>query len=124
MKLPIIAMFMLLPFFGFANTPVGKGEATDKQSKETVDNPCLTGTIASMSTYDPLEGVTLTITSHDGEVKTVAKTNEKGAFSVANLPAGIYRVKFEKKGYESGTYQSLTVHEGSCTNYGFTLIEK
>jgi hypothetical protein len=124
MKLSIVAMFLLLPFLTYANTPEGEEQAKTKETKEAVDNPCLTGTISSMSNYNPLDAVTLTITSHDGDVKKTAKTNEKGFFSVSNLPAGVYRVKFEKKGYESGTYQSLTVHSGSCTNYGFTLMEK
>ena len=76
-----------------------------------------------MRNYQPLNDVTITITSRENDLKKTVKTNEEGRFTVTDLPAGIYKVRFEKKGYEAGNYQSLTVQEGGRNSFGFLLFE-
>ncbi|HRO41767.1 MAG TPA: carboxypeptidase-like regulatory domain-containing protein [Flavipsychrobacter sp.] len=119
MKNLLIMLMLALPIATLAANE-------DKQkntSQEATAVTTLEGTIGDVSNYAPLSNVTLTLTSHDADVKKVVKTNEEGKFVVKSLPAGIYKVKFEKKGYETGNYQSLTIREGTRNSFGFLLFE-
>lgn len=119
----LLSIFLLIPVLSFA--AVDNMEKKTKEEKHTIAaSTILQGTVGDVRNYEPLKDVMLTITSADASIKKVVKTDDKGKFVVNDIPAGIYKVKFEKKGYETGTYQSLTVKEDGSNNFGFTLFEK
>jgi hypothetical protein len=115
-------LLIALPLFTFAAKE--EKQKADKQETAAETLTTFQGTIGDMSNYAPLSDVTLTVSAHDSDFKKTVKTDEEGKFVVENLPAGLYKVRFEKKGYEPGTYQSLVVREGSSQNFGFLLFEK
>ena len=122
MKKLLTTLLLALPLFTLA-----ANDEKEKANKETpVENNLTTfkGTIGDVSNYQPLSDVTLTLSARNAEYKKVVKTDAQGKFLIEGLPAGIYKVKFEKKGYEPGTYQSLVVREGSDQNFGFLLFEE
>jgi len=119
MKRLLITMMLALPLGTFAATENKQKNA----EKEAVATTTFQGTIGDVSNYKPVDDVTLTVISSDNTVKKVVKTDNQGKFIVENIPAGIYKVKFEKDGYEPGKYQSLTLREGQANNFGFVLFK-
>ena len=57
------------------------------------------GAVTSALGGAPLTGVTVTLQS-GGKTHASVTTDAQGAFRVADIPAGAYRVRFEKKGFE------------------------
>jgi len=121
MKRLLIVLLLALPIATFAAAERNETTTVKENAEEKLTT--LEGTIGNVNNYQPLSDVTLTLTSHDNDTKKVVRTNEQGKFLLKDLPAGIYKVKFEKKGFETGNYQSLTVREGSANSFGFLLFE-
>lgn len=122
MKRLIVVLLLSLPIYTFATSDKKQQAKETENSTEVLTT--FKGTIGDMANYQPLSDVTLTISAHDADFKKVVKTDAEGKFQIENLPSGLYKVKFEKKGYEPGTYQSLVIQEGSTHNFGFLLYEK
>lgn len=99
-------------------------EKTPEKETTTAVTTTLQGTVDDVTNYQPLSDVTLTLVSKNSDLKKIVKTDKSGKFFVENIPAGIYTVKFEKNGYETGRYPSLTVREGASNNFGFTLFQE
>jgi hypothetical protein len=60
----------------------------------------LTGTVNNASRDEPLEGVTVTVTSPALQGKKSVKTDGSGTYRVPNLPIGTYRVRFALDGFK------------------------
>lgn len=114
----LLAVLAFLPFAAFASTTT-----PEKTNKTEAPATTLHGSIADASNYKPLGKVQLTLTSTNADVKKTLQTDEQGKFAVDNLPAGTYKISFEKNGYEPGGYPSLTVKEGTDNSFGFVLFE-
>ena len=114
----LLVVLAFLPFAAFATTP----EKTEKAEKATTSITTLHGSISDASDYKPLESVQLTLTCASNNVTKTCKTDGQGKFAVENLPAGTYKVTFEKSGYEKGGYPTLNVKEGTDNSFGFVLF--
>jgi len=115
MKRLLIAALLALPFYASAGE-----EKNVKTENETV----FQGTIADVNNnYKPLSDVELTVIAANADLTKKVKTDKEGKFIVKDLPAGSYKVRFEKQGYEPGSYSNLTVKEGTSNNFGFVLFE-
>jgi len=58
----------------------------------------IAGTVSGVD-GSPLSGATITITSQDTREKRVVRSNERGAYEVADLRPGVYRVSAEAEGF-------------------------
>src|SRR5215831_9855490 len=56
-----------------------------------------------------LPGATVTATSQERGQTYVAVTNDTGLYRIAQLPAGSYALKVEKKGFAAATYPSFVL---------------
>ena len=117
-------------FAALLSLPVFSQAATDEKEKaaaaETTSSipTVLQGTIGDVTNYQPLSEVRLVITASTSGISRTLTTDKNGKFRVEGLPAGTYQVRMEKDGYESSSYKSLTVREGSSNNFGFYLFQE
>jgi hypothetical protein len=129
MKKLLIALMLALPLSTFAATE-NQEKNNDNPKTATVESATapstvLQGIIQDVTNFKPLSDVKLVITSKTSDdVKQVATTGKDGTFSVSGLPAGVYKVSFQKDGYEPASYSSLTVKDGANNNFGFTLFQQ
>ena len=123
MKRILTTLLLALPLYGIAYIPL-RGEEQKDSKESPISETVFKGTIGNMKDYTPLSNVNLTLTSFDGDLKKTVKTDNLGKFYVADIPAGIYKVRFEKDGFESGIYQSLNIPEGSSKSFGFLMFEE
>jgi hypothetical protein len=129
MKKLLIALMLALPLSTFAATEnLEKNNDNPKTTSvepTTAQSTVVQGIIQDVSNFQPLSNVKLVITSKTSDdLRKVATTGKDGTFSVSDLPAGVYKVSFQKDGYEPGSYSSLTVKEGANNNFGFTLFQQ
>lgn len=130
MKRILLAVLLALPLAGFSegNTNDNKsGEKFNETSKDSLEREPVTvfqGTIGDVRNYEPLSDVEITVTRKDKKITKRVKTDEEGKFAITGLPDGIYKVRFEKKGYEPGNYESLSVSGNYNKNFGFLLFKE
>ena len=121
MKRLLSILLLALPLFTYAANE--DKEKNNNNESLTSAVATLQGTIGDVSNYQPLDGVKLTLTAANSDFKKTVETDQKGRFLIENLPEGVYKVKFEKPGYEPGGYPNLVVNAGSSNNFGFLLFE-
>jgi protocatechuate 3,4-dioxygenase beta subunit len=68
----------------------------------------LSGTVVDAGTRQPLEGVTVTVTTGSG-TSSAADTNPRGQYTITGLPAGRYQPQLERAGYSPGADASRTI---------------
>lgn len=120
MKRLLTALMLAFPLFTYAANDNKEKSNTKEAATDVITS--FQGTIDDVTNYKPVGDVTLTLTSADNKLQKVIKTDEQGKFIVEHIPAGAYKVKFEKDGYESGKYQNLVIAEGRSNNFGFVLF--
>lgn len=117
-----MAVLVAMPLYALALLPE-KQEGQQEVTEEANEITTLKGTIGNVENYQPLGDVRITVTAREGNLKKTVTTDRMGKFDAGELPAGIYTVKFEKRGFEPGTYQSLVVHKGRPNTFGFLMFE-
>jgi hypothetical protein len=122
MKQLLIMLFAAVPFLAFCAVPTDP-PAEDDTLAVTATPTIFKGTIGSIKDYSPLSDVRLTLTPFEGGAATTVQTDSLGKFVLASIPGGIYKVRFEKEGYEAGVYQSLYIQPGTTKNFGFLMFE-
>jgi hypothetical protein len=96
---PLLAALLLIPAGGQSKTQTGalKGRVKERNGKA-------------------LEGVVVRATSAENEEdKRETKSDAKGDFEFAELPAGRYSLSFEKQGYKTFITRKLEVAAGETT---------
>jgi|GEM_PF-1451767 len=123
MKNLLIALLLALPF-----TSTAEKNKTEKATEATsittaVPSTAVEGTIADISNYTPLSGVKVNITCEELKIAKTVQTDKEGHFSVEGIPAGNYKVQFERDGYEPLTRKSLIVQNDKKNSFGFFMFE-
>ena len=62
------------------------------------------------------------IASQDGSEVTSSSSNEKGEFTFDKLKPGIYKLVFEARGYQSGTFYNVEVKKKKVNDLGDRLL--
>jgi Carboxypeptidase regulatory-like domain len=96
---PLLAALLLAPADAHSQTQTGalKGKVKERNGKA-------------------LEGVIVRATSADNkEDKRETKSNNKGDFEFAEIPAGQYSLSFEKQGYKTFNTRKLEIAAGETT---------
>jgi hypothetical protein len=83
-------------------------------------NATLGGTVADTSSAR-IPGVTVTAVNTQTGIVTVVVTNETGAYQFAALQTGIYKVSAELPGFQTQTYNEVTLGVGQQVRLNFTL---
>src|ERR1035438_6027244 len=85
-----------------------------------VDRTSLTGTIED-SSGRPVPGVSISITHLSTGLSRASVSDSKGAYTIANLPAGLYRMIVRKSGFQELTYTSIEQAVGTTRTLNPTL---
>jgi hypothetical protein len=106
MRKPFAAALLLLIFLssGFAQTT----------------NANLGGTVSDPSRA-LIPGVTVTATNTQTGIVTTVVTNETGAYNFASLQTGIYKATAELPGFQTQTYNNVTLGVGQQVRLNFIL---
>src|SRR5215475_14439404 len=83
-------------------------------------NATLGGTVAD-STGALIPGVTVTATNTQTGIMSSMLTNETGAYQFASLQTGVYKVTSELPGFQTQTYNTITLGVGQQVRLNFTL---
>ena len=119
----LIALLLALPF-----TSTAEKNKTEKSTEATsvataIPSTAVEGVIADVSNYTPLSGVKVNITCEELKIAKTVQTDKEGHFSVEGIPAGNYKVQFERDGYEPLTRKSLIVQNDKKNSFGFFMFE-
>ncbi len=117
-----MAVLVAMPLYALALLPE-KQEGQKEVKEEATPMTSLKGTIGNMENYQPLSDVRITLTAREGNLNKTVTTDSLGHFDAGEVPPGIYKVRFEKRGFEPGTYQSLVVSAGRTNTFGFLMFE-
>lgn len=84
----------------------------------------VSGTVTDSLTGQTLEAATIALLTRRGNNTPIAGnlSDEKGRFTIENVPAGTYRVRIEYIGFHSKFLDSITVTEGKELNLGTIKI--
>src|SRR5437867_10249435 len=83
-------------------------------------NETLGGTVAH-STRALIPGVTVTATNTQTGIVNTTLTNETGAYQFASLQTGIYKVTAELSGFQTHTYNDVTLGVAQQVRLNFLL---
>jgi hypothetical protein len=83
-------------------------------------NATLGGTVSD-STGALIPGVTVTATNTQTGIVASVVTNETGAYQFASLQTGVYKVTSELPGFQTQTYNNVTLGVGQQVRLNFTL---
>src|SRR5438046_7205285 len=83
-------------------------------------NATLGGTVSDPSRA-LIPGVTVTATNTQTGIVTTVVTNETGAYQFASLQTGIYKVTAELAGFQTQTYNAVTLGVAQQVRLNFTL---
>src|SRR5262245_13594063 len=83
-------------------------------------NATLGGTAAD-STGALIPGVTVTATNTQTGIMSSMLTNETGAYQFASLQTGVYKVTSELPGFQTQTYNNVTLGVGQQVRLNFTM---
>jgi hypothetical protein len=83
-------------------------------------NATLGGTVSDASRA-LIPGVTVTATNTQTGIVTTVITNETGAYQFASLQTGLYKVSAELPGFQTQTYNDVTLGVGQQVRLNFTL---
>src|SRR5438093_5301800 len=83
-------------------------------------NATLGGTVSD-ATRALIPGVTITATNTQTGIVTTVVTNETGAYQFASLQTGIYKVAAELLGFQTQTYNAVTLGVSQQVRLNFTL---
>jgi hypothetical protein len=83
-------------------------------------NATLGGTVSDASRA-LIPGVTVTATNTQTGIVTTNITNETGAYQFASLQTGLYKVTAELPGFQTQTYNDVTLGVGQQVRLNFTL---
>src|SRR5437764_9619631 len=83
-------------------------------------NATLGGTVSD-STRALIPGVSVTATNTQTGIVTTSVTNETGAYQFASLQTGIYKVTAELPGFQTQTYNQVSLGISQQVRLNFTL---
>src|SRR5438094_9931651 len=83
-------------------------------------NATLGGTVSDASRA-LIPGVTITATNTQTGIVNTVLTNETGAYQFASLQTGLYKVSAELPGFQTQTYNDVTLGVGQQVRLNFTL---
>src|SRR5262249_21295552 len=83
-------------------------------------NATLGGTVSDASRA-LIPGVTVTATNTQTGIVSNVVTNETGAYNFASLQTGLYKVTAELPGFQTQTYNDVTLGVGQQVRLNFTL---
>src|SRR5262249_13231879 len=83
-------------------------------------NATLGGTVSD-STGALIPGVTVTATNTQTGIVANVVTNETGAYQFSSLQTGVYKVTSELPGFQTQTYNTVTLGVGQQVRLNFTL---
>jgi hypothetical protein len=84
------------------------------QAQKKQESFKLKGAVADLNTGKPLSGVTVLVTSRqDNKELTGTTTNEKGFYTINNIPESPVRAKFSMVGYQTQIVDSISLEENS-----------
>src|SRR5262245_42267022 len=104
----LFAAALLLSFVFFAN------------AFSQTTNATLGGTVSD-SSRALIPGVNVTATNTQTGIVSSGVTNETGAYNFASLQTGIYKVTAELPGFQTQTYNDVTLGVGQQVRLNFTL---
>ncbi len=110
-KMICCVALMFASFFAFA---------AGKETKAI--EPCLSGTITDASSKKPLAEVTITATHIASKTEHTFTSDNNGNFKVNALPAGNYKVKFEKDNYRLTEKKDVAVKTDTPLKLNIELI--
>ncbi|MBI5324113.1 MAG: TonB-dependent receptor [Ignavibacteriae bacterium] len=91
-----------------------------QENKIDILKGIITGNVISATTNNPLKSVTIKIE----ETKLGALTDAQGKFTIKNIPAGVYTVKFSILGYETYSQSNVIVSTAMPIQLEVQLVEK
>lgn len=94
----ILLLLLLGSLFSFANSG----------GKEKKDDPDMTGVIVAAETGKPIKDVNITAYANSKKEKTVS-SNAGGNFSLTDLKPGIYKLVFQKEGFEKVIRENIVL---------------
>src|SRR5438477_880087 len=103
----------------FASVMVGIGLFCAHMFAQTT-NATLGGTVSD-PTRALIPGVTVTATNTQTGIVTMGVTNETGAYQFASLQTGIYKVTAELPGFQTQTYNQVSLGVSQQVRLNFTL---
>ena len=124
MRILLVLSLIAFPFFSNANANSEKERSTDNSEMTINENSTtnLKGSVGDINNYEPINGVSVVVSSLDNDFTQTVQTDATGHFSFADLKAGKYQLKFQKNGYEVLTRKYVVVEGGKKANYGFFLF--
>src|ERR1035438_3964679 len=94
-----------IPAFHFVLAALLIGFSPWKLSSQ-VDRTSMTGTIED-SSGRRVPGVSISVTHLSTGLSRTSVSDAQGAYTIANLPAGLYRMTIRKSGFQELTYASV-----------------
>jgi hypothetical protein len=82
----------------------------------------LTGTVVDAGDKKPVADVVVTATSPNLQGEQVAVTDATGLYRIAQLPPGVYTLRFEKESYKPYARDAITLRLNSTVRYNAELL--
>src|SRR3990172_4946465 len=100
--------------------------AADPTPADAQREGSLVGWVFDSETGMSLEGVTVAVTGPAAApgakpLEAVRVTDREGGFAFPSIPAGTYRIRFEKEGYRESTSTDVVVQAGQPNRVEFQL---
>jgi len=123
----LIAALLTLPAWAFGGTACGKPRLKTRGSKMKIEieraaiaQPAVfTGVVREEGVALP--GVTITVRDEITNRETAQVTDANGAFSIAALPDGIYRIEVTLAGFKPATIEHLELKTGEVVHASVAL---
>ncbi len=90
-------------------------------SPQTSETTILKGSVTDLKEFKPLPKVEVSLRTFDDKWEKKSVTDSRGNFVIKDVPPGTYKICYEKKGFENGVCQSITILAGQVKNIGLTM---
>jgi len=133
MKNLILFMMSLVTLPAFTQGPPPGGEGSGSRNRESVlttlndsqpkGNSKITGSVTDSLTAEPVAYSTISLINQaTGKVTDGTMANDKGEFTLTQLPAGEYTVLISFVGYEDKRIQDIKVEKGKTVELGNIVL--
>lgn len=133
MKNLILFMMSLVTLPAFTQGPPSGGEGSGSRNRESVlttlndsqpkGNSKITGSVTDSLTAEPVAYSTISLINQaTGKVTDGTMANDKGEFTLTQLPAGEYTVLISFVGYEDKRIQDIKVEKGKTVELGNIVL--
>ena len=113
-KLTILAAGLLLSAVGFANNG-----AKDRSNPD----PDLAGVVVTAETGRPIRDVSIIAYNLSAKKERTVVTNEKGGFIIADLKPGVYKLTFQKDGFEKVIREKMVLKANEDLQVNIQMFE-